>query len=133
MGEVIRVACAIIEDDGRILAARRSENMSMPLKWEFPGGKVEKGERPEDTIVREIKEELDMEIEVVGSLPSRFHNYVSKSIELIPYICRITGGNIKLNEHKEIKWGRAEELAGLDWAAADLGVYKDYIKYLKQR
>jgi 8-oxo-dGTP diphosphatase len=128
----IKVACAIIEDNGLIMAAQRNKNMSMPLKWEFPGGKVESGEDPEDTIVREIKEELDLDIRVKLSLDSHLHDYGEKLIELIPFICVITGGKPKCMEHKRILWDSPENLNDLDWAGADIPIYFDYMEYINK-
>ena len=71
----IEVSCAIIEAEGLVLVAQRSESMSMPLKWEFPGGKVHAGESPEECLHRELKEELSITVEVVRNLPSASHDY----------------------------------------------------------
>jgi len=127
----LRVACAIIEDGGKILAAQRGESMSFSFKWEFPGGKVEEGEKPEDAIVREINEELDIDINVVQSLSSNVHDYGKMKIELIPFICSMNGKDIKLNEHSQIIWDFPGNLRELDWADADIPVLKEYIKYLE--
>lgn len=128
--EIIKVTCAIIEDNGRILAAQRGENMGMPLKWEFPGGKIEEGEKADECIKREIKEELDTEIEITGTLPSHVHDYGTRKIELIPFICRIKGGSVYCREHKRIIWDEPNKLSMLDWAEADVPVYLDYLKTL---
>lgn len=125
--KVIEVTCAIIESEGRVLAAQRGENMSLPLKWEFPGGKVEPGEKPEDSIVREIKEELDLKISIRKELRACTHDYGSKVIKLIPFLCSIEDGVIKCREHKDVLWGNTNELIHLDWAEADIAILKDYI------
>ncbi len=96
---LIRVSCAIIEVENRVLVVQRSKEMSMPLKWEFPGGKIESGECEEECIVREIKEELNLEISDLIKLCSSIFDYPSISIELIPFVVKQVRGQIKLNEH----------------------------------
>lgn len=122
------VACAVIERNGLVLAARRSEAMSMPLKWEFPGGKIDRGETPEQCLIRELQEELGVRIEVGRALSMAAHDYADFSVRLYPYICRILSGDIRLHEHKEIAWLRPEELTALDWAEADYPVIAEYLK-----
>jgi 8-oxo-dGTP diphosphatase len=129
--KIIKVTCAIIEDSGKILAARRSEDMSQSLKWEFPGGKIEPGEKSEDCIVRELKEELDIDVDVKHQLSSHVHDYGNRVIELIPFVCVIKGGDLKCKEHKEILWDVPRNLAGLDWADADKPVYREYVEYVE--
>lgn len=128
--KIIKVTCAIIERDGKILAAQRSENMGMGLKWEFPGGKVEPGERPEDCIARELKEELGIEAKVKQALPSHIHDYGTKVIELIPFICEIKNGRIECREHKQVLWDKPQNLTGLEWANADVPILHEYLRYL---
>jgi len=116
---MIRVACAIILKNGRVLAAQRSMTMDQPGKWEFPGGKIESNEHPYEAISREILEELSIEICPRALLPSIVHCYPSKTIELIPILASPGSGNIKLLEHSEVRWLLPEELPDLEWAAAD--------------
>mgnify|MGYP006179008173 FL=1 len=123
----IRVTCAIIFHNNKTLVVQRSEKMKFPLKWEFPGGKIELGETEEDCILREIKEELDLEINLVSRLtPSKFQ-YPNLSIELIPFIAQLISGDINLAEHKKYLWLKKEELIDLDWAEADLPILKEYL------
>lgn len=129
--KIIKVTCAIIEDAGKILVAQRSENMNLALKWEFPGGKIEEGELPEDCIKREIKEELDINISVGERLKSTVHSYGDKTIELIPFICKLEGGKLCPREHKSIIWEEPGKLKNLDWAEADIPIYKEYINYIE--
>lgn len=124
----IKVTCAIIVgSDGKVLVAQRSDKMSLPFKWEFPGGKIEPDELPERCLIREIKEELDIEIEVVTQLPINIHHYANISIELIPFICRHTTGTIILKEHANFKWLPKNELLALDWADADVPILIYYL------
>jgi 8-oxo-dGTP diphosphatase len=124
----LRVSCAIIEKEDKVLAVQRSEEMHLPLKWEFPGGKMEEGESEEECIVREIKEELNIEIELVRRLPSAKYDYPNFTIELIAFVARIVGGQIRLREHKDIRYVTKEQLRDLDWAAADVPVVEQYLK-----
>lgn len=125
---MIHVTCAIIEKDTGVLCAQRSERMPLPLKWEFPGGKVEAGEALEDCLVREIKEELGVLISVKETLPPSIYNYGGdKEICLYPFVCHITSGTIHLKEHKQVVWLPAGQLKRLDWAAADIPVLNHYL------
>ena len=125
---MIDVACAIIvKSDGQVLVTQRSAVMKLPLKTEFPGGKVEKGETPSACLIREIKEELNLDIRVIFEMPANEHVYPDFSIRLIPFVCEITGGVIVLKEHAAYCWLDAEELMDLDWAAADIPVMKNYV------
>ncbi len=124
----IHVACAIIEKDGKVLSTQRSETMSLPLKWEFPGGKINDGERPEECLSRELHEELGIAIATSRSLTPVTHQYPSFRITLYPFVCRITAGEIKLHEHKAFTWLPPEKLQELDWADADIPVLDAYRK-----
>lgn len=125
---MIDVSCAIIvNEEGKVLATQRSSTMPLPLKWEFPGGKVEPEETAEESLVREIKEELDVEIRILNRLPDNIHSYDTKTIRLIPFICRITAGQIHLREHQEFRWLTPDELFALDWAEADVPVVKAFL------
>jgi len=114
-----QVACAIIEHKGRILCTQRSESMTLPLKWEFPGGKIHDGESPEECLKRELREELGVEISVREGLPETTHHYPAFSVTLHPFICGIVSGKITLHEHNAYVWLRRGELHSLDWAEAD--------------
>lgn len=121
------VACVIIERGGFILAAQRSADMDMPLKWEFPGGKIEPWETPEECLIREILEEMGIHIRVGESLPSSTHQYPALTVTLYPFICSIESGEIILHEHSAINWLPPSELHILDWAEADLPVIAKYL------
>lgn len=126
----LHVSCAIIEQGGLVLAAQRSAVMSMPLKWEFPGGKIRNGESPENGLRREISEELGVDITVMSPLPLSTHAYPSLTVTLYPFICAIQKGRITLHEHASVTWLRPEDLYSLDWAEADLPVVGSYLKVL---
>lgn len=123
----IFVTCAIIEKSNRVLVVQRSEIMKLPLKWEFPGGKIESGESEQDCLKREIKEELNIEIELVKKLTPITFIYPHNSIELIPFIARQIGGELKLNEHIDFKYLNKSDLLSLDWAEADVPIVKEYL------
>lgn len=123
----IHVTCAIIERDGLVLAARRSATMSQPLKWEFPGGKIDHGESREECLRREIFEEMGIEVSVGKNLPATTHDYPTFSVTLYPFICSINSGEIVLHEHAAISWLPPEKLHTLDWAEADMPVIESYL------
>ena len=128
----MRVACAIIEKNERILAVQRSERMNLPLKWEFPGGKIHRGERPEQCVVREVAEELNLQIEIVRPLPTVSQDYPNFSVILYPFICAIVSGEISLHEHKALLWMSPIELPSLDWVAADFPIIATYLNQRKK-
>jgi 8-oxo-dGTP diphosphatase len=123
----IRVACAIIEHGGLVLAARRGEAMSMPLSWEFPGGKIETGETPRQCLRRELMEELGIAISVGAALEPVTHDYPSFTVTLYPFVCTMEGGEITLHEHAAIAWLAPEALPSLEWAAADGPILENYL------
>jgi len=123
----LHVACAIIEQGGKVLAAQRSATMTLPLKWEFPGGKIEAGESPEKCLIRELHEELGITVLVGAALSPATHRYTDFTVTLHPFTCRQAGGIITPHEHHALKWMEPERLSELDWAAADLPVISEYM------
>jgi 8-oxo-dGTP diphosphatase len=123
----LRVACAVIELGGRVLAAQRSAAMSMPLKWEFPGGKIAAGESPQECLARELREELGIGVRVLEALAPVTHDYPGFRITLYPFRCAAGGGGITLHEHAAVAWLPPGELRSLDWAEADLPVLEGYL------
>jgi len=101
--------------------------MALPLKWEFPGGKIDQGESREECLRRELVEELGINVSVGKSLPPATHDYAAFTVTLYPFICSIVSGEIVLHEHAEISWLHPEELHILDWAEADLPVIGSYL------
>jgi len=122
----IHVTCAIIEKEGKVLSTQRSEAMSLPLKWEFPGGKIKDGELPEECLKRELHEELGIAVAIFKSLNPVTHQYPTFIITLYPFVCKISAGAIQLHEHKAFAWLSPEKLQYLDWADADLPVMNNY-------
>jgi 8-oxo-dGTP diphosphatase len=124
---MIRVTCAIIRnDENEILVVQRPENSDHPLKWEFPGGKVEKGESDEDSIIREVKEELSIDIVIFSKLTDFVHDYGIKKINLIPFVCDTLDELPILSEHAAFRWVNARELLKLDFCEADFLVALNY-------
>jgi len=117
--EVTEVTCAIIRQGDKIAVVQRSASMPHPLKWEFPGGKIRTGESPEKCIRREIREELQIEVKVEAMLPTVVHAYGDKVIRLIPFVCSILSGEIKLSEHMDLRWLTDNELIKADLLDAD--------------
>ena len=122
----VHVACAIIERDGLVLSALRSASMNLPLRWEFPGGKIEPGEGIEECLVRELVEEMGVQIAVGRPLTPATHEYPSFTVTLYPYVCSIVSGEITLFEHSAISWLPASRMHELEWADADLPVIAEY-------
>lgn len=128
---MIEVTCAIIEHNNKVLVTQRSEKMALPLKWEFPGGKIEKDESAEACLIREILEELHINIKITKQLNSNTHQYSeTKTIKLIPFIYGLIGGEIKLTEHANLLWLSKSELDNLDWAEADVPILNEYLNII---
>ena len=125
----VHVACAIIERDGMVLSALRSASMNLPLKWEFPGGKIEAGEGREECLRRELVEEMGVQIAVGPALTPATHHYPTFIVTLYPYRCSIAAGEITLYEHSAICWLPAANLHELDWAEADLPIIAEYQRH----
>lgn len=124
---MIEVSCGIILKEGKILVAQRNSKGKLPLKWEFPGGKLEKGETAEQSLIREIKEELNIDIEIKSALTPVEHHYKEFSIRLIPFICNYLGGSLINKEHEDVQWVSNRELPEFDWAAADIPIVRELL------
>lgn len=122
----IHVTCAIIEQGGLVLAARRSSTMSMPLKWEFPGGKVGVGESLEECLRRELVEELGVHVKIGRPLSPATYQYPLFTITLYPFICSIETGKLTPHEHADLTWLPPAKLRALDWAEADIPIVDAY-------
>lgn len=127
----IAVCCAIIENNGDVLITQRSETMSLPLKWEFPGGKLEPNEAAEVAICREIEEELAIKITVNQALTPVRHDYGTFIIQLIPFVCSTDERHPRLIEHKAFRWEKVANLLDYDWAPADIPIVKEYMALWK--
>ncbi len=127
---VVRVPCAIIEHDGKVLAGQRSAALSFPLQWEFPGGKQEENETDEETLLREIREELDVDIEIIQKLPVTTKDQGWREIILVPFVCKLRTFEMTLSEHEQIMWLDPQDLLSLNWTVGDLDIIKSYYTYL---
>lgn len=116
--KVIKVVAAIIIDHGRVFATQRGYG-EFKDGWEFPGGKIEQGEAAEDAIVREIKEELDTEVEVMELLDTVEYDYPEFHLSMDCFICRIRSGDLILKEHEAAAWLTKDTLYSVDWLPAD--------------
>ncbi len=117
---MIEVSAAIIKKDGKILIAQRGRNKSQALKWEFPGGKVELNETAKESLKREIKEELNIDIEVKEVFGETIFEYPNGSIKLISFHAEWISGDLKVLEHEKIEWVTIDKLKDYDFAPADI-------------
>jgi 8-oxo-dGTP diphosphatase len=125
---MLDVACAIIEEGSRVLAAQRARTGELALKWELPGGKVRAGESAEQCIIREIREELDLLVEVRARMPAFCHDDRMNPVRLIPFVCTVSSGTVRVLVHNRVLWLEPGELAELDWCPADLPVLHHYLE-----
>lgn len=116
----IDVVGAVFLRDGSVFAARRGPGKAMAGMWEFPGGKIEPGETPQEALERELREELRIDAHVGDHLTTTLHHYDSGVVNLATYICAITHGEPELTEHSEARWVPVARLTELDWAPADV-------------
>jgi 8-oxo-dGTP diphosphatase len=121
-GLLLVAACALIDPDGRVLVAQRPPGKSMAGLWEFPGGKVEAGERPEETLIRELGEELGIAVKEACLAPFTFasHSYPDFHLLMPLYLCRRWEGTVSPREGQALKWLRPKDLSGLAMPPADV-------------
>lgn len=129
--KTVRVVAAIIIENGKVFATQRGYG-EFKDGWEFPGGKIEPGETPEEAIVREIKEELDTEVEVIELLDTVEYDYPNFHLSMGCFICKIKSGDLVLKEHEAAKWLTKDTVGSLEWLPADMGLVREIEKYLKE-
>ena len=120
MAKSISVVGAVFVDGSRFLAARKREGKPLAGYWEFPGGKIEPDEAPEQALRRELNEELAVDADIGPHITTATYEYNHATIELATYSCTIVNGTPQLTDHDEIRWVTAEEARELNWAPADI-------------
>lgn len=126
MKKEVNVTAAIIVKNDRVFAARRRPGIHLSGFWEFPGGKVEGSESPEECLKRELKEELSIETQVGEFIGESVFDYGSKVVRLMAYEVQHKAGDFKLLEHDEMRWLDMDELDSVEWAPADIPLIKQY-------
>ena len=125
--KTIEVVAAIIKKEDKIFITRRSYGEFANM-WEFPGGKIEAGETNEEALIREIKEELELDINKWEFLTTVEYDYPTFHLTMHGYTCEICGGTLNLNAHNDAKWVSIQELRGEKWVPADIEVVKKLIE-----
>jgi len=123
-----RVVAAVIERKGRLLVCQRTKHQTMPLKWEFPGGKIEEGEQPRDALRRELEEELGIQAKVGDEIARVQHRYPSgATVELRFYVVREYSGEMENRIFRDLQWSAPKDLAAYDFLEADASLVKDLV------
>lgn len=130
--KVIKVVAAIMIYNGRVFATQRGYG-EFKDGWEFPGGKVEPEETPQEALVREIKEELNTVIEVGELLDTVEYDYPEFHLSMDCFICKVKSGDLELREHEDARWLTTETLDSVDWLPADLGLIQKIKKYILEQ
>ncbi|MDT1940482.1 (deoxy)nucleoside triphosphate pyrophosphohydrolase [Carnobacterium divergens] len=128
MKKEINVVGAVIEKNGEILCAQRGFDKTLAGLWEFPGGKIEKNETPEQALAREITEELLCDISITHKITTTRYEYDFGVVILTTFLCKLEKGVPTLTEHQMIKWLPIEKLTLLEWAPADVPTIEKLIK-----
>lgn len=129
--KIVKVVAAIIINENKVFTTQRGYG-EFKDGWEFPGGKIEEGESPEEALVREIKEELDTEIEVGELFETVEYNYPNFHLSMACFLCKVKSGNLVLKEHEDAKWLTVETIDSVDWLPADLGLVEKIKKYMSK-
>lgn len=127
--QTIKVVAAIIIKNEKVFATQRGYG-DFKGGWEFPGGKIDAGETPEEALIREIKEELDTEVEVIELLDTVEYDYPNFHLSMDCFICSIKSGDLVLKEHEAAQWLTKETLDSVNWLPADLGLIDKIREYL---
>ena len=135
---MVEVSAAILIKDGKILLAKRASHKHMGGLWEFPGGKIEDGETPRESLKRELEEEFGIVTLVENEFHQNIYNYPEKEIKLISFITKHVSGEFQINDHEDISWVIPEELSSYELAPADVPIAEkilnnlDIIKWSKE-
>ena len=132
LATVLVAACALIDEDGRVLIAERPAGKSMAGLWEFPGGKVEAGERPEECLIRELAEELGIAVNEACLAPLTFasHSYPDFQLHMPLYVCRRWEGTVVATEGQQLAWVRPNKLREYEMPPADVPLIAHLITLL---
>jgi 8-oxo-dGTP diphosphatase len=123
-----RVVAAVIEKDGKLLVCQRTRHQTMPLKWEFPGGKIEEGEQPRDALRRELEEELGIDATIGDEIARVQHSYPNGAmVELRFFVVREFKGDIENRIFHDLQWSDAKALGSYDFLEADASLVKDLV------
>jgi len=122
--KTVRVVAAVIMEKDRVYATQRGYG-EFKDGWEFPGGKIEPGERPEDAVVREIREELAAAVEPLRLITTVEYDYPSFHLSMDCFLCRITGGQLTLKEHEAARWLTRDTLDSVGWLPADRALIEE--------
>ena len=118
---MVKVVAALVHNDGKYLIARRNHgDIEANGKWEFPGGKVEDNESEMQAVIREMKEEFDINVKAIKYLTNSVCEYTARTIDLRLYLCEFISGDFKLSAHHEYKWVSSGEILNFDFAPADV-------------
>lgn len=129
--ELIKVTAGIITDRDKVLITRRAPKENFAGGWEFPGGKIEVLETPEECLARELKEELDIGVSVGKFCTEVTHDYGNMNFRLVAYYCTIVQGEISISVHDKYKWIRINELLNYDLLPADIPIAKKVMEDYK--
>ncbi|GAA0562824.1 (deoxy)nucleoside triphosphate pyrophosphohydrolase [Chitinophaga japonensis] len=127
--DIIKVVCGIIFKEDKIFICRRKQHKSLGGYWEFPGGKVEDGENEEDSLSRELHEELGMKVKIDTHFKTVVHSYDNFTIELISYICQFREANYNLTDHDAYEWVLSDDLHKKNLAPADIPIANALVNF----
>ncbi|RNL46098.1 (deoxy)nucleoside triphosphate pyrophosphohydrolase [Paraeggerthella hongkongensis] len=122
--KTVRVAAALIIDGNRVMATQRNYG-DFAGGWEFPGGKIEQGETPEEALEREIKEELGLGIRSIEFFKNVRYQYETFFLDMDCFTCEIESGKLELHDHSSMKWLDSRSLYDVEWLPADVGIIED--------
>ena len=130
MKQIKTVAGVIRNEKGEVLCTLRDQGKYdyVSFKWEFPGGKIEEGETLEQTLTRELHEELEIDVEIKNFFYQVEHDYPDFHLSMAVFDCKLISKDMKMNVHKGIKWLSPKDMMQLDWAEADIPVAKLVVK-----
>lgn len=117
---MMAVVAGVVRRDGQVMLCQRRPEVHNGLKWEFPGGKIEPGESPEAALARELREELDLQVQVGRVIDAVHHRYPDREVLVLFYDCRVARGEPRAVDCNAVVWARPEALRGYDFAGADL-------------